>query len=224
MENFHSPIDIKDNLCDVFLTRLRIIEDQGGYIAGGFARGIINVFSGTHPAKKYNDIDFFLDDHANYPEIFSLFSDWFTYKGSHDYSGVEVDNFLAMDRKIQLVKEPYLPPEHQIDKFDFSVCKAFIQDGKVYMTDSCWADCISLNMTYNKNRMILTEKDTAYLCYRLQQYFEKGFFLTLEEIVKIYHKILDNDCKELFAAYISNDRVQVRDYEKFEVIERLYRL
>jgi len=224
MEKFTAPISIGNNFSDDFKNKISIVEDLGGYIAGGAARGSLKYIDQFSPVLRYDDIDFFLDDHANYSEIFSLFSAWFQYKGTTDYNDQIVDNFLIVDRRIQLVKTNYMPPAEQIDIFDISVCKAFIFRNKLYMTQQCLDDCGSLTLHYNKQEQIDNKIKLSSIIYRLQKYLSKGFFIEAQECLKIIHCIKGDDLKLYFAYGLHPFQNQIKGFEQFEKIIRLYNL
>jgi len=224
MEKYLAPIPIELQLSNDFLNKLAVIEALGGYIAGGCARGISGISDEFSPVSRYDDIDFFLDDHAKYQEIFNLFSEWFQFTETTEYNNQDVDNFITIDRRIQLVKTEYMPPWEQVANFDLTVCKAYIHQNNVYMTQQCWEDCISLNLHYTKYKTIDNYQELSYIIHRLIKYLSKGFFLEAKECMRIIHCIKGDELKIRFARSLDTVRSQVRDYPKVEKIIRLYNL
>lgn len=224
MIKYLTPISINNRFSKDFQSKLAMVEELGGYIAGGYARACSGLFEENHPASRFADIDFFLEDDANYPEIFNLFKDWYDYYDTHSYNDAVVDCFKHMERKIQLVNNQFMPPKNQVAKFDLSVCKAYIWNKEVHVTPECYDDCFSLNMRYTSKKRIKTHEQLTYLIHRLGKYLGKGFFISPEELLKVYHLISERESRDRFAYHMESYKHQIRDFNKFEVIIRLNRL
>lgn len=222
-KKFTGPFSIQTHrLSSKFLTNIAKIESMGGYIAGGFARAMASLQPNKKdPANQYTDIDIFMLLEDKYNDIFTLLSNEYDYMGMTNYNNFEVDNFLYVDKNIQLVKNSFLAPRAQIKRFDISVCKAYILAEKVYVDPQCLEDSISGIMHYNRMDSI---QMTPMVIYRLIKYFEKGFKIELNNIMKIYNKIEDSQQRKHFVYCLKDYRNNIIDYDKMETIDKFYSL
>ncbi len=209
-------------LAPKFLDSIARIEKLGGYIAGGFARAMARLeYDPNHPANQYEDIDIFVTQARDYDQIYNYLSAEYDIYSTTDYNGWLVDNFLYVDKKIQLIRNSYLSPEERMKIFDISVCKAYIQNDKVHVMDECIKDCASLTMHYLKKEKLISTTDVMRVLNRLTKYFEKGFNIELENIMQIYSQIQDKKSRNHFVYCLKDYNKNIIDFDKFETIDKL---
>lgn len=94
----------------------------------------------------------------------------------------ENDNVLKVryrGRSFDLVKKYFLSPELTITEFDFTVCCAAVDSGKVYNHETFFIDLAKRQLMINKLPFPLSTM------WRLQKFIQKGFYMCSGEMLKL---------------------------------------
>jgi len=161
------------------------------WVAGGCVRDYFSI------GKLTSDIDLYFPDEHNYERcrkylmeaetrvIKEMVDDKEVEKHIPKHKAVkyfENDNVVMVKyngRKFDLVKKYFPSPETTITEFDFTVCCAAVDSGKVYTHETFFIDLAKRQLMINKLPFPLSTM------WRMQKYIKKGFYMCSGEMLKL---------------------------------------
>ena len=229
MRNDYRVFDIKDVLSkgkiDLLnevreFKQVKIAEDSGAFIAGGFVRHLLS----SEDGRQYGDIDLFFTKSSNINFINSLDNKTDTYKFLKSGRGpFALNHFITngfRNEKIQFVDHPTLIKDSiydTLDSFDLVNCKAGILNGKIVVHK----DLMNLNdrkvlkIQNNVGPLLLSRILKYSRCYEFCQLESNSAELINDWFIKAKSEFKDDkivDSHEEHKAHISGSIKSIRDF------------
>lgn len=229
MRNDYRVFDIKDVLSkgkiDLLnevreFKQVKIAEDSGAFIAGGFVRHLLS----SEDGRQYGDIDLFFTKSSNINFINSLDNKTDTYKFLKSGRGPFAFNHFITNgfrnEKIQFVDHPTLIKDSiydTLDSFDLVNCKAGILNGKIVVHK----DLMNLNdrkvlkIQNNVGPLLLSRILKYSRCYEFCQLESNSAELINDWFIKAKSEFKDDkivDDNEEHKAHISGSIKSIRDF------------
>lgn len=161
------------------------------WAAGGCVRDYFSI------GKLTSDIDLYFPDEDNFLKAKKYLTEQAEIKTEREEDGklvvetkakplavqyFENDNVVMVKyrgRKFDLIKKFFPSPEMTITEFDFTVCCAAVDSGKVYTHETFFIDLAKRQLMINKLPFPLSTM------WRMQKYIQKGFYMCSGEMLKL---------------------------------------
>jgi len=197
------PEEYKDFLGPIF--------ELGGFVAGSFAA----TCSGPNLGFKPNDIDIWTETRDNFSLVFNKLksSSYVSYKGASSFSYNKVHNFITsfpikLQKSLQLI-ENINPIEEIINKFDFSICKAYLKNlDSLIVNDLFFQDVADKRLRYSIGAA--KNKPCGLISYRLAKYINRFYLPEIEDIIHILSDLKKEEI-EVFLSGIKNLKPYLSD-------------